>query len=336
MFPVSQRFFRISAPRVQAGSRSDLTLSYCGNAGLPLAADGRVREAVSAFFQSALLLTGLLAGSHASAASASAPAAAPEQKPLWELGAGVGVLYAPDYPGSSEHHLRGLALPYIIYRGDVFRLGDGQTARAVAFETNRLEFNLSFDAAFDADSENNELREGMNDLDFMFQLGPQLSIRLADFKFAEDSRSELFLALQTRAVFSSDLKRIDQRGYVFEPMVRYKHYGLLTPKLDATISLRPLWASEQLHAYFFDVESQFATPDRPQYEAESGYFGTGLNFYASYQMTEKASVFLGVQTNSLQGAANRDSPLHQKDFTVAFGAGFVWAFLASKKLVTVP
>ena len=327
MFPGFLPMSKISATRVQISGLFKSTLL--------LQSTSLLRS--TPLLRSILLLTGLLvAGSNASAASASAPAAAPEQKPRWELGAGAGMLYAPDYPGSSEHHLRGLALPYIIYRGDVFRLGDGQTARAVAFETNRLEFNLSFDAAFDADSENNELREGMDDLDFMFQLGPQLSIRLADFTFTDDSRSELFLALQTRAVFSSDLKRIDQRGYVFEPMLRYKHYGLLSPKLDATISLRPLWASQQLHAYFFDVEPRFATLERPEYEADAGYFGTGLNFYASYQMTEKASVFFGTQTTSLHGAANRDSPLHQKDLTVAFGAGLVWTFLASKKLVTVP
>src|SRR5690606_1948748 len=57
----------------------------------------------------------------------SAEAGPPE--PLWELGFGAGALHAPDYPGSSEKHLRGLALPYVVYRGDIFRLGDGQTAR---------------------------------------------------------------------------------------------------------------------------------------------------------------------------------------------------------------
>lgn len=258
------------------------------------------------------------------------------EKPLWELGFGAGALHGPDYPASSETHLRGLALPYMVYRGEVFRMGDGQTARAVAYESQRLELDLSFDAAFDAKSDNNEMRQDMPDLDFMFQLGPQLTVNLHDRERADGSRSRIFLALQARAVFSSDLSRVDHRGYVFEPMLRYRHYDWLVPGLDTTISLRPLWASEKLHAYFYDVAPQFASPGRPAYDSRGGYFGTGLNFYASYQLTEQASVFLGLQTTSHHGAENRGSPLHQKDFTVGYGAGFIWKLIASRKMVTVP
>lgn len=273
----------------------------------------------------------IMLGSASLATSTVDAADASEEKPLWELGVGVGVLFAPDYPTSSERHVRGLGLPYIIYRGEVFRMGDGQNARAVAFENERLELDLSFSAAFDADSEDNENRSGMPDLDFMFQIGPQLTIKLADYAFADSSRSELKLALQARSVFSSDLSRIDQRGYVFEPMLQYKHYGFINPELEATVSLRPLWASEKLHAYFFDVGPEFVTPQRAAFEAKSGYFGTGLNFYGSYRVNEKGRLFFGIQTSSHHGAANSRSPLHEKDFTFGFGAGFIWLLLASEK-----
>ncbi|MEX0618342.1 MAG: MipA/OmpV family protein [Pseudohongiellaceae bacterium] len=257
-----------------------------------------------------------------------------EAEPLWELGVGAGALYGPDYPASSEHHLRGLALPYVVYRGDMFRIGDGQTARAIAYESDRLEFDLSFLAAFDADSEHNELRGGMPDIDYLFQIGPQLTIKLADFRFEDESHSRLSLALQARAVFSSDLTRIDQRGYVFEPMLRYRHYDWLTPNLDVTVSLRPTWGSEHLHGYFFDVDSEYVTPERVAFSADSGYFGTGLNVYASYQLTEKSSVFFGLQTSFHHGAANTNSPLFEDQFTVGFGGGFIWSLFASERLVT--
>ena len=60
-----------------------------------------------------------------------------EELPLWELGVGAGALYTPDYPSSAEHHTRAIALPYVVYRGDVLRVGDGQAARAVAAESSR-------------------------------------------------------------------------------------------------------------------------------------------------------------------------------------------------------
>lgn len=202
----------------------------------------------------------------------------PDVKPLWEIGFGAGALYGPDYPSSSERHTRGLALPYIAYRGDILRIGDGQSARAVAFESDRVELDLSFAAAFDADSDDNELRQGMPDLDYMFQLGPQLKLDLNERRFADESLGLLSLHLQARGVFSTDLGSIDHHGYVLEPMLRYRHYGWLSPKLDATISLRPVWASRELHEYFFDVPARFATAQRLPYEARSGYFGTGRTF----------------------------------------------------------
>lgn len=269
-----------------------------------------------------------------SAAEIIAPEDAPEEiKPLWELGFGTGVLHAPDYPTSSEKHVRGIALPYVVYRGEVLRIGDGQTARAVAFDNDRIELDMSFTAAFDADSEDNELRKGMPDLDYMFQIGPQMKVNLADFIFEDASLGSLTLALQARGVFSTDLGSIDQHGYVFEPMLQYKHFGFLSPQMDVTISLKPQWGSRQLHEYFFDVETRYATASRPAYQADEGYFGTGLNLYGRYRVNENFDAFLGIQTTSHHGSANEDSPLYEKDFTVGFGAGFIFKFLASKRMV---
>lgn len=259
------------------------------------------------------------------------------EKPLWELGMGAGAFIAqPMYPSSSETQTRALALPYMVYRGDVIRIGDGQSARAVAAENSLYEISLSFDAAFDADSEGNQLRQGMPDLDFIFEVGPQVIFKLGDYNFADNSRSELRFSLQARAAFSTDFGRIDHRGYVFEPMLRYRHYGLFHPSLEATISLRPVWATRDLHAYFFDVDSQYTTPDRALYRAESGYFGTGLNFYGTWHINNKARIFTGIQTSWHHGAVNRNSPLFEDNFTVGFGAGFIWSFRESRRTVLRP
>lgn len=266
--------------------------------------------------------------------SAAVLAAEPTQeRPLWELGFGAGALYAPDYPSASERRLRSLALPYIIYRGEVFRMGDGQAARAIAFENDRLQLDLSVAAAFNSVSEENALRNGMPDLDYMVQVGPQLIVKLKDFQFAENGSGELKLALQARTVLSSDFRRIDHRGYVFEPMLQYRQYGLVNPDFDLTVSVKPLWASADLHAYLYGVEPRFARADRPAFRAEKGYFGTGVNLYGSYRLNEKANLFFGLQTTVYQGAVNADSPLFQKNLTIGLGAGFIWKLWASERMV---
>ena len=264
------------------------------------------------------------------------PPPAEEELPLWELGVGAGALHIPDYPAASQHRIRGIALPYAVYRGEIFRLGDGQAARAVAAESERFELSLSFDAAFDASSEDNRAREGMPDLDYMFEVGPQLIINLGDYKFADGGYSDLKLALQARGVFSTDFTRLDDRGKVFEPMLRYRHYGLVWPEFDLSISLRPVWADRRLHAYFYEVRDEFVTEERPSYHAESGYFGTHLNFYGSWHVTDRFEVFGGVQTLTHNGSANTDSPLYRRNFNASVGIGFIWKVLESERTVTRP
>lgn len=287
---------------------------------------------------SLLLLSSLSALAQAQA-TPPAPAEPPPsdsleaEVPLWELGFGAGMLDIPDYPAASQRRVRAIALPYAIYRGEIFRIGDGQAARAVAAESDRFELSMSFDAAFDASSEDNRARDGMPDLDYMFEAGPQLIINLGDYRFADGGYSDLKLSLQARGVFSTDFTRLDDRGKVLEPMLRYRHYGLLSPQFDLTVSLRPVWADRRLHAYFYDVPEAFATEEREAFRAESGYFGTHLNFYGTWHMTDKFQLFGGIQTLTHNRAANTDSPLFRRNFNPSFGLGFIWSVLESERTV---
>lgn len=258
------------------------------------------------------------------------------EQPLWELGFGAGALDVPDYPGSEQRRTRGLALPYVVYRGDILRIGDGQSARAVAAEGQRYELSLSFDAAFDASSEKNRAREGMQDLDYLFEVGPQWLYRAAEFRSEPHGRGELHLSLQVRAVLSTDLESLAHRGHVIEPMVRYRHYGLLSDALDLTVSLRPVWANRKLQGYFYDVPEADARDTRSAYHAESGYFGTHLNFYATWHLTEDFRLFGGLQTLWQDGNVNRSSPLFLDSPGIGVGAGFIWSALKSERMVTRP
>ncbi|TFH74701.1 MipA/OmpV family protein [Gammaproteobacteria bacterium LSUCC0112] len=273
----------------------------------------------------------LAAGTFSVAAQAAEPVMI--EKPLWELGLGGGVLVQPHYPSSDEYQTRGLGLPYVVYRGDILRIGDGGAARAVAAENGNYELSLSFAAAFDSESDGNVLREGMPDLDFIFEIGPQLVFSLGKFEFSDTSRSELQLALQARAAFSTDFGGVDHHGYVFEPMVRYRHYGAFHPQLEATVSLKPLWATRDVHGYFFDVANEFSQVDRNTYRARGGYFGTGLNFSGTWHISNKARMFATVQTSFHHGAKNIHSPLFENKFNAGFGLGLIWSLRESKQKV---
>ena len=252
-----------------------------------------------------------------------------ETEPLWEAGVGGGAIYAPDYPGSDEHNANGGAAPYIIYRGDIFRLGDGSIVKGIVMETERFEFDISFDASFDADSEDNDAREGMPDLDFLGEVGPQLTVNLGEYY-----KGQLELELPVRAVFSTDFGNLDHRGYVFNPEISYDLDGFFE-NFNIFLGLEATFATEELHDYFYQVEDLYATSSRMVYDAEAGYMGSELSAAFSYSITDRLRFFTGVQVSYYGGAANEDSPLLLDEITNAVGAGFVWSLYESDAQVPI-
>ena len=121
--------------------------------------------------------------------------------PLWEIGVVGGGGTLPDYPAADENHIRGLALPYAVYRGPVFRVGDAGIIRGKFIDTRLIELNLALDASFPADSDDNEAREGMPDLDTLLEAGPRLILKF----LPPDWEQELDASIAARAVFSTDL-----------------------------------------------------------------------------------------------------------------------------------
>lgn len=258
--------------------------------------------------------------------------AADEQQPLWEFGAGGGFIEVPNYPASSERNFIALAAPYLIYRGDVFRVGGGGGARAVVFEDNDFELDVSFGGAFSADSDENTAREGMPELDFLFEVGPQLVYRVKDFDFQGGGNGRLNLRLQARAVFSTDFERLDQRGYVFEPELSYQQRGTLFENTGLNLSLGLVFASEDLHDYFYQVDSDFVTEERAAFDASGGYLGAQVSIGVSFPIRKNMRGFLGGSLRSHHGAANEDSPLFEKKLTYSIGAGFVWRLYESETM----
>ena len=63
-------------------------------------------------------------------------------QPLWEVGLGIGALRLPHYRGSDQSRDWVVPVPYIAYRGDILK-ADREGARAVLFDTERLDFDVS-------------------------------------------------------------------------------------------------------------------------------------------------------------------------------------------------
>ncbi|TCI04934.1 MipA/OmpV family protein [Corallincola luteus] len=251
------------------------------------------------------------------------------QQPLWEIGLAGAIIYGPDYPAAGQSHTNQIVLPYLIYRGDVIRAGEDGLIKAQAFEDERWELDLSLDGSFNADSDDNDAREGMQDLDYLFGIGPELKYKIYR---ADDEQSKLDLKLQARAVFSTDFSNLNQRGYAFEPQLRYEYDNLFGREIRFVGTVGPVWGTEKLTDYFYQVDDKYVRPGREAYDANGGYMGTDVGFGLVFTLMEKrARLFLGGRVSFHQGAENEDSPLFIDETTYAVGMGFAYRLFASDK-----
>jgi len=136
-----------------------------------------------------------------------------EEKPLWEVGAGLAFLHMPDYRGSDEKRFLLLPYPYLVYRGDILKVERERISGRI-FKTDRLLLDFSLFGNVPVDSSKNTARSGMPDLDPTFEIGPSLNITL--LKNRQD-HYKLSLALPVRAVFSTNLSSLRHEGWVFSP-----------------------------------------------------------------------------------------------------------------------
>ncbi len=94
--------------------------------------------------------------------------------------------------------------------------------------------------------------------------------------------------------------------------------------------LGPIFASERLMDYFYEVAPRFAAPRREAFDAEAGYLGTVLTARLGRWLTERVRLGLISRLAYHGGATNRDSPLFRETLTFGAGASLVWRLWWSK------
>lgn len=250
-----------------------------------------------------------------------------DEKPLWEWVLVGGGAYTPDYPAAEENSFIGLVFPYFIYRGDILRVGDREIVRGRVINTDRIEFDVGLDGAFAVDSDENEAREGMPDLDYLGEIGPQIIVKLSP----ANQPDQVKMRLQVRGVFSTDLSSVAYRGIVVNPSLSYENERFLNSGVSFNANLGSLFGYDDLNGYFYEVQPEFARPGRPAFEAREGYIGTELTMDAQYYLTERLRVSGAVRVGYFGGSANEDSPLYRDDVNFSVGIGFTWSFFQSSK-----
>lgn len=254
-----------------------------------------------------------------------------EEKPLWEIGIGVALLQMPDYRGSDENRLYPLPYPYAVYRGDILKIDENRIAGQI-FKTDRVLLDFSAFGSAPVKSSNNSAREGMEDLDPTFELGPALEINLWSEK---EYKTKLNVTLPVRAFFSTDFSSVRHEGWVFSPRINFMKDDLLPGTgMNLGISAGPMFADSGYHEYFYEVQPSYATLSRPAYAAGGGYSGSTLTIGMS--KSYRQFIFHAfISADFLQGACFEDSPLVKRETSVMSGFNVSWIFSKSERMVNV-
>jgi MipA family protein len=231
-----------------------------------------------------------------------------------ELGVGVGVLSYPDYIGSKSQNIGVSPYPFVVLKYKNLTI-DRNGIQQNIFHVNGLSVKISGGGMLP--SKSSGAREGMEDLDATFELGPTL-----EYKIYEQDGLDLYLTLPVRAVFSTDLKSIDYVGVVSDPTLKL---NWKLEKFNLDFAMGPVWADANYHDYYYGVATQYVTPQRGYYKTKGGYSG----FASSIGISKRVDSFwMGafVKYYDLHGVVYDDSPLLETNHAVFGGAAVAYIF----------
>ncbi|NOQ88846.1 MAG: hypothetical protein GQ550_07965 [Gammaproteobacteria bacterium] len=244
-------------------------------------------------------------------------------KTEWTMGAGLGVFDYHLYPGAKQSNQLILPVPYFTFRSPKFEIDRG--IKSFLYNSEDIVIDISADFGLPVDSDETLARKGMPDLDFVLQLGPSLEFMLNDKK---SNYFDMRFEIPVRVAFAVDIGNVQNIGYLVEPRFSFNHRRLSRTGLShkATIGLK--FATQDFHAYYYDVAPEFATATRAQYKSEAGFGGS----FAKYRISWKTDDFVYwafVRYQSLRGAEFEDSPLVLQNDYYFLGVGFAWIFAQS-------
>ena len=257
-------------------------------------------------------------------------AQAAEEKPLWEIGLGVGAFSFPSYRGSDQINNFLIPVPLFTYHGDFFK-ADRHGIRGSFLDTDRIDLTVSFALSPPAPSRNIDARQDMPDLKASFEIGPEV-----DFTFWRSENRARFVKLLVplRAALTVEGSPRDV-GWVFHPKLNMDITDLPDlPGWNLGLLAGPLFGDKRQNAYYYTVAPQYATATRPAYDAPGGYGGMQ---YLAAMSKRFPKYWVGgfVRYDNLAGAAFEDSPLVRKKDYFAAGFAITWVLGESSTRVLV-
>ncbi len=270
-----------------------------------------------------IITIGAAAADAGTLASAAPPEEAARRSPLWEAGFFSVAGSQPAYPGAKQQVRSAIVLPFLVYRGEVLRAEQGGVGLR-ASRTATTEIDVGFAGSFGSAASDNDARRGLPNIGTLVEFGPRVKWDLGPAPFDGRWRA----ALPLRGVLDVS-HRFNFRGLAFEPDIGWGARSAGGWGYGASLGL--LVGDRRLAGTFYGVGPAYATATRPAYEARAGLIATRLTLSLGKRLSEDWRFFGFARIDTVEGAANRRSPLVDRPTGGSVGIGFAWTGLRSER-----
>ena len=244
--------------------------------------------------------------------------------PLWEVGAFGMTVSQQAYPGADQQLQRNLVLPYFVYRGDWLRVDRGGIELRKVLGPD-LELDMGVSASLGSKSDEIEARQGMPEMGTLLEVGPRVRWTLG-----RSGSGQWRTVVALRSVLDVHDQWRD-KGMVLEPQWQYESRGVHGLQWSASAGV--LLGDARYADTLYGVAPQYQTPQRSSYSAQGGLIATRFSLYLSHAVTPDLRISTGVRLDSVDGAANQDSPLVRRNAGFTAGVWLTYVLARSKELV---
>ena len=243
----------------------------------------------------------------------------------WELGIGGTAVHIPHYIGADQARDYALPFPYFVYHGKRWNV-DRNFIYGKLLERGDLKIDLSLSGTPPVDSEDNDAREGMPDLDATGEIGPSIQ-----YSWHHDDDTVWRTDLAIRKVISTDFRSLDDAGHTFSPQVYFSQrwHAADAARWQFESTLGPVYGDDRFHDFFYEVAPPYATAEREAYSPDGGFGGWR---WAAGITRRKNNFWFGafVRYYDLSDAVFVDSPLVKHEHSLLVGVAFAWILHSNK------
>ncbi|MEE8483270.1 MAG: MipA/OmpV family protein [Nitrospinota bacterium] len=245
-----------------------------------------------------------------------------EEKSLWEVRIGGGVVYWPHYIGSNQHNTLPMVLPYVLYRGDFLR-ADREGLRGIFFSSKRFALDLSISMSSPVKSKNNDIRQNMPDIPFTAEIGPRIVFQI----YGGEDGPDVLGRVPWRRVW--DIHG-NPAGWTVEPEILIRKYNMPPWDISLIVTASLLYGSTDYHDMFYSVDEQYSETWRPAYRAREGLNSYLLSVVLGHTFSDKFSTWFFVRWRNLSDSVVAESPLVKSRDNISAGLWFSWSYWESE------